>query len=691
MPMPRLFRVRREAARAAGEAARAAGKDGADAGGAAPISRHAMYTLLLALVPVLAPHAERLPGWCSAFAGAMFAWRAWLTWRAARGPVRPPGRWLLILLTFAALAATVYTHRTLFGRDAGVTFVTVLLSLKLLESRTRRDAVVAIFLSYFLILTNFFYSQSIGTGAVMLAALVLITSALIAASRDAAPMPLMRQHRLAAIILAQAFPMMLLLFLLFPRVQGPLWGLPADAQAGVSGLSDSMAPGNITRLSLSDGIAFRVSFSGPPPRGADLYWRGPVLSEFDGRTWRAIMANPMRPARFEAAGPAVDYQVTLEPSNRNWLFALEMPTRLPDFAKLTADLQPVADRPVTARLRYGARSYPGYRSVPAEEAADLEPYLALPVRSNPRTRAMMAGWYFENPDPRALVARALQYFRAEAFFYTLEPPLLDNNAVDEFLFGARRGFCEHYASAFVVMMRIARVPARVVTGYQGGEINPVDGVFTVRHSDAHAWAEVWLPGSGWTRVDPTSAVSPARVERGLQGALPERFAPPLIARFAGGWGGQWLVRARLGWEALGNKWNQLVLNYTPDRQRETLERAGMKTPTWQQMVMTLSLGIGTLLLGATLWMLRVARERDPVKREWDRLCARLARRGLGRAAHEGPLDFAARAGAEMTRRALPAEAAQNLRRVAEDYAALRYGPKTDKVALARFLRLARRL
>ena len=677
MRMPKFFPMSREALSADRSA------------GALPISRNAMFTLLLALLPVLLPHVDHLPLWCSAFAGMMFAWRAWLTWLEGRGPVQQPGRWLLMFLMLAALGATIYTHRTLFGRDAGVTFVTILLSLKLLESRTRRDAVVAIFLSYFLILTNFFYSQTIGTGAVMLVALVLITSALIAATRDAGPMPFVRQTRLAAIILAQAFPMMLLLFLLFPRVQGPLWGLPADAQAGVSGLSDSMSPGHITQLSLSDGIAFRVNFTGEVPRGTELYWRGPVLSEFDGRNWRAAASNPMRPARFEATGPAVDYEVTLEPSNRNWLFALEMPTRLPSFARLTPDLQPVTDKPVTARLRYNARSHPAYRAVPTEEAADLAPYLAVPSRSNPRTREMMIGWLFENPDPRALVDRAMRHFRTEEFFYTLEPPLLDNNAVDEFLFAARRGFCEHYASAFVVMMRIARVPARVVTGYQGGEINPVDGVFTVRQSDAHAWAEVWLPGSGWTRVDPTAAVSPARVERGLPGALPQRFAPPLIARFAGAWGGQWLARARLNWEAISNKWNQVVLNYTPDRQRETLERAGMKTPTWQEMVTALSLGLGALLMAATLWILRVARERDPIKREWDRLCARLAKRGLGRAAHEGPLDFAARVADEMGRRAMPAERALALRRIAENYAALRYGRKPDKVAVARFSRLAR--
>lgn len=674
MKLPRLFPTTRAALAADGAAV------------ARPAGQSAVLTLLVALLPVLLPHVDHLPLWCTVFAGLMFAWRVLITLREGRRGGALPPRWLLLVLMLLALAATLVTHRTLFGRDAGVTFVSVLLSLKLLETRTRRDVVVAIFLSYFLILTNFFYSQTIATAALMLAALVLITAALIAASRDAAPLPFRGQVRLAGVIVLQAFPMMLLLFVLFPRVQGPLWGLPADTQAGQTGLSDSMSPGLITQLSLSDGIAFRVDFKGQVPRAADLYWRGPVLSQFDGRNWRAQPAGAQKPARFDAAGAPVDHEVTLEPSNRPWLFALEMPTELPPNARLSADLQPLTDRLVTTRLRYTARSYPGYRPRATETPADLEPYLALPPRSNPRTRELVIGWLIDTPDPRVLIARTLRHFREEDFFYTLEPPLLDNDAIDQFMFAARRGFCEHYASAFVVMMRIARVPARVVTGYQGGEINPVDGVFTVRQSDAHAWAEVWLPGAGWTRVDPTAAVSPARIERGMPGALPQRFATPLLARLAGDWGARWSTRTRLAWEALANRWNQLVLNYTPDRQRETLERLGMKTPTWQDMVIALGVGIGLALLGVSAWLFTSGGERDPVRRAWLGVCERAARRGWPRAPHEGALDFAARLAAAPT---LPAERRARIVEIAGAYCALRYGRKPDKVAIAQFLRLAR--
>ena len=239
------------------------------------------------------------------------------------------------------------------------------------------------------------------------------------------------------------------------------------------------------------------------------------------------------------------------------------------------------------------------------------------------------------------------------------------------------------------MMRMARVPARVVTGYQGGEINPVDGVFTVRQSDAHAWAEVWLAGRGWTRVDPTAAVSPARVESGMPGAMPQRFAPPLIARLAGDWGAQWAARTRLNWEALANQWNQLVLNYTPERQRDTLLRIGMKTPTWQEMVIAMTLGVGSIALAVALWLVRAARERDPLIRAWQHCCERVAKLGARRAAHEGALDFCTRATLELEERQVPAERLHKLREIAERYSALRYGRKPDKVAVAAFIRLAR--
>ena len=660
-----------------------------------PAGRAAMLTLMAALVPVLGPHLSHLPAWCLAFGSILFLWRLWLVWRSRFAPVKLPSKWLLAFLMALAIAGTLWTHRTLFGRDAGVTFITLMLLLKLLETRSKRDAVIAVFLSYFLILTTFFYSQTIGTAALMLVSLVLITSALIAANRDAAPMPPLAQTRLAGTIILQAFPMMLVLFLLFPRVNGPLWGLPADSVSGVSGLSDSMSPGQITSLSLSDGVAFRVKFNSPMPKESAMYWRGPVLSSFDGRNWRMQAGNPLRPSRFEAAGVAVDYTVTMEPLQKAWLFALEMPTKLPDYAHLTPDLQPINSKPVQGRLRYDARSYPAYRPVAYEDRADLAPFLAMPPRVNPRTRNLVSTWMFEGTTGEALVARALNHFRTEEFFYTFEPPLLDNHPVDEFLFITKRGFCEHYASAFTAMMRMGGVPARVVTGYQGGEVNPVDGYFTVRQADAHAWSEVWLKGRGWVRVDPTSAVSPARIERGLAGALPQRFATPLMARFTPAWSTDALRKFKFNWEAVTNSWNQWVLNYSPDRQRETLQRLGMKTPTWQEMTVAMVAGMALVLLVVTGWVLKARRERDPVQRAWERFCQRLARAGFARASAEGPLDYSRRVAAEL-RRKRPASAAlaqvlSRIKAIAESYAALRYGRERDAAGVRQFAQMVKEL
>jgi protein-glutamine gamma-glutamyltransferase len=294
-----------------------------------------------------------------------------------------------------------------------------------------------------------------------------------------------------------------------------------------------------------------------------------------------------------------------------------------------------------------------------------------------------------------MVLRALRHFRSEDFFYTFEPPLLDNNPVDEFLFISKRGFCEHYASAFTAMMRMAGIPARVVTGYQGDEMNPVDGYFTVRQADAHAWSEVWLRGRGWVRVDPTAAVSPARIERGMSTALPQRFATPLIARFTPSWSTDAFQKVKFNWQAVTNAWNQWVLNYSPDRQKDTLERLGMKTPSWQDMVIALVIGMGLVSLVVTGWLLKSRREYDPVQRAWEQFCQRIARAGVARAPAEGPLDFARRAAAELCA-SRPASAAlahllPRLQAIAETYAALRYGPQHDAPGVRQFTQMVREL
>jgi transglutaminase-like putative cysteine protease len=483
----------------------------------------------------------------------------------------------------------------------------------------------------------------------------------------------------AGVLLAQAAPVMLILFFLFPRVQGPLWGLPQDAYSGVTGLSDSMSPGLISRLSQSDAIAFRVKFQKDAPPMRQLYWRGPVFWHFDGRTWRPGEFRPFGQLKFEASGAPYDYEVTLEPHNHNWLFALELAAKLPPGANVTSDYMLISRTPVRARMRYDMRSYTSFAIRGADEADEIRRGLQLPRGFNPKARELAQSWAASINSDAAIAQKALSYFREQGFVYTLEPPLLGRDSVDEFLFGSKQGFCEHYASSFAFLLRAAGVPARVVTGYQGGDINPVDGYMIVRQSDAHAWAEVWLNGRGWVRFDPTAAASPVRVESGVAAAVPATDPLPLMARTTL----IWLRGVRYNLDALANKWNQLVLSYNPERQREFLARVGMSEPSWESMAMTLFWGVGGVLALLTAWLLRRIRTTDPVQRLWLRFCAKLGKKGSPRSAHEGPADFVAR-----TAERYPGEA-ERIRAIGERYIALRYGELADPRVLAELRMLVR--
>jgi len=630
-----------------------------------------LAVLVAAATLAVASHVQWLAVWVSVAAAALLAWRI-LT--LVRGVALPP-RWMLLLLTIATVAGVFVSYRTVLGRDPGVTLLVMLLFLKLLETRAARDVFVVAFLVYFVALANFFYSQSIPIAGLMLLTVTVATTALVGFS--APGRPLADDLKTAGRMLIQAGPVMLLLFFLFPRVQGPLWGLPQDAYTGVAGLSDTMTPGSISSLSLSDAIAFRVKFEDAAPPRNQLYWRGPVLTDFDGRTWRVSLPQLRRAMSVDAFGAPIDYEVTLEPHNRNWMFALEMPTRLPASARLTSEYLPISFTPIRSRIRYEMRSAPQFQARSGGEPGDLVAALRLPAAFNPRARALAAEWRASFPDQPAIVRRAIEFFRSSRFEYTLEPPLLGRDSVDEFLFDTKQGFCEHFASSFVFLMRAAGVPARVVTGYQGGDANPVDGYMVVRQADAHAWSEVWLPASGWTRVDPTAAAVPIRVELGITAAAPA--GAPLLMRG----GMQWLRRARYEWDALTNQWNQWVLGYNPDRQLEVLSRFGMKQPSWETMTLTLFWSVGGVLLLVALWLLRGARRQDAVQRAWLRFCNKLARKGLARPRTEGPLDYSAR----VSRRLPESEGA--VRAIANLYVEQRYGRAVDADSLARLKTLVR--
>lgn len=651
-------------------------------------------TLLLlgACAMVLLPHFLHLPWWTSLICGGLLLWRAWIT---VRGQRLPP-LWLLLPLAALTMAGIYIDFRTLLGRDAGVAMLALLLTFKLLEMRARRDLFVVLLLSFFLLLTGFFYSQSILSLLWMMATLVLILAVQLSFQYTGLVPPLKQRLRLGALVLAMALPLTLILFLLFPRIQGPLWGMPGDAHGGRTGLSDSMAPGNIAQLALSDEIVFRVKFIDAAPAPSRLYWRGAVLNNFDGRTWTQGQAS--RPAVDTAThvqvasnlnldlnlspdrATTVRQQITMEANGQRWLFALETPQLAPALegiaVRLTADHQIRAARAINERVRYDVTS--NLKPAPSDpiSASSLQQALALPHDFNPRTQEFAADLRKKWPDDAALVSAVLSFFRHEKFSYTLEPPLLGRDSVDDFLFSSRAGFCEHYASSFVVLMRAAGIPARVVTGYQGGETNPVDGMMTVRQSDAHAWAEVWLPPRGWVRVDPTAAVAPSRIETQLSNVLPRSFFGNLLGGAAGQanwWSGLNDATAllRANWEALGNGWNQWVLNYTPARQMGLLRWLGFDGFDWRSLII-LMLAIGTVAAGSVTLPLLLARNKNnPLDTVYSSLCAQMARRGMARNKHEGPGTYGRRLCASNSPLTPPVKIA--VQRFMALYEALQYG------------------
>ena len=634
-----------------------------------PLDAACVPWLLAAALATAGPHAPHQPLWLALLAGASLLWRALLWLRRA---TLPP-RWLLLGVMLAGVIGIGLYYRTLFGRDAGVALLVLLMAGKPLEARTRRDALVVVMLGYFLLLTHYFYSQSIATGLWLFATLTLLTAALIRLHGAAAWQPAFRQ---AATLLLQALPLMLALFVLFPRVQGPLWGLPRDAYAGMTGLSDAMAPGSLDALIRSGAIAFRARFDGKPPPPPERYWRGPVLEDYDGLTWTRPPASARNAApapRLEPGGTIYRYSMTLEAHNQRWLLALDLPISRPQDSLFSSRLETLSREPVRSRTRFDFTSAGATQANRDEAAPLLARTLSLPAERNPRSRALGEQWRAQNGgDARAISDTALRFFNREAFYYTLNPPRTGADAVDDFLFSTRRGFCEHYAGAYVVLMRAAGVPARVVTGYQGGEINPVDGVLTVRQSDAHAWAEIWLAGTGWLRVDPTAAVAPARIEQGLEAALPAGETLPALIRLDT----DWLRSLRFRWEAMNNAWHQWVLGYNPERQREALSRLGFGDPDWRTLAAALAAVCGTVLLLLVATMLYARPRRAPAERAWQGFCAALARHGVERNAWEGPEALAARVA-----ETLPPLAALTAR-AATAYVRLRYATAAEASAPA---------
>ena len=617
-------------------------------------SRDTLF-LLLVIAWVLLPQVRQLPLWCSALAAAVLAWRGWLALHA-----RPlPGKRWRIGLLLLTLAATWFTHKTLLGRDAGVTMLVVLLTLKTLELRARRDAFVVFFLAFFCMLSNFFYSQSLFTAFSMLVALLGLLTVLVLAHLPVGKPPLARAARTAGGMALLGAPVMVLLFVLFPRM-APLWGLPSDAMAGRSGLSASMQVGTGAKLALDDSVVMRLQFDGARvPRQRDLYFRGPVLSQFDGKQWQpaASVSGSRSGARanLQVAGDALDYEVTMEPSNRPWLMLMEAAATSPVGPGLEAtmqeDLQWLVARPITDLLRYRVTSYPAFTYGPAQGSLALREFVALPPGFNPRTLQLASDILRDPKNARAtpaqLVQLALDRLRTGGYSYTLEPGLYGTHTADEFWFDRKEGFCEHIASSFVILMRALDIPARIVTGYQGAQQNSVDGSWIVRQSDAHAWAEVWQPGWGWVRIDPTSAVAPGRVGSGDRLAAPQGVVGQALATMSP----TLLTSLRGFWDAANNSWNQRILNYSQGRQLDLLRSLGFASPSWADLSYLLIVAIVLAALGGAAWLWWERTQHDPWLRLLGRARRRLAAGGVASDAATSPRRLAEQATARYGSRA----------------------------------------
>ena len=638
-----------------------------------------LTNLGILLVAAQLPQATLLPVWVALTGLALVMLRFALLWRERARFGSTAGRripsWALAVVALALAFAIRKTYGYFVGRDPCVAFLFVLVGIKFLEVRTRRDGTLLVCLAVFLLITPFFYSQSPLAALAALPAILATGAALESLAHPQAASISIGSVRAAwlrtLVMIAQGLPIATALFLLFPRLASPLWGLPADHGAA-TGLSDRMAPGSISELSLSDTVAFRVDFDGPAPPARLRYWRGPVLSLFNGREWRAAPPQPGGRLVDESAR-SVRYTVTLEPNDHPWLFALDFPAEAPaidldagsrggggSLAGYSREQQFLMRGPITQPIRYTieSRLVDSYPMASAREAQ----LNARPPVGNPRTVDFARAMRQQYPDERRYISALLQWFHNEPFFYTLAPPLLEEQPVDMFLFDTRRGFCEHFASAFVVMLRAAGIPARVVTGYQGGEINPRGGYMIVRQSDAHAWAEAVVNGR-WQRFDPTAAVAPSRVERGLFGSVPAGDPVPLFSRQDGGW----LKSVQLTIDALNHHWRNSVISFNRDRQRALWREWKIdQFAAWQVVVaVAVALGLWAVLVLAGFAARRKQQERALTL--WDAACRRLAKAGLPRLAHEGPLAFAERA----SRRWPQFEIA--FRAIGESFASLRYG------------------
>ena len=622
--------------------------------------------ILGALLIAVSPHAFRLPLWIVIWCLGLWGYVYWAT----QNNRQRPGRTLRLFLTIGAAIAGLATFGYSFRLDTGVALLALMLGIKPLEIHSHRDRMVTLFLINFLIITNLFYSNALVMTLYMFGSVFITTAVLIHINHSQGA--LLTKLRLSGVIMVQALPLMIILFFLFPRIPGSLFGITKQS-VGTTGFSDTLSPGSISRLVRSSEIAFRVEFNNNIPNPDHLYWRGIVFKNFDGETWSQGFKLFSRPVELPGEN-SVEYTITLEPHGKKWLFALDLPITSPSGTRMLDDLTLMSFRDVKERMRYTVKSRTIYNT------GDFKPWelktLKLPAGVNPKAFALARKWADASGTPDRIVKTALEFFAKNNFAYSLNPPQLDSNPVDDFLFRTRKGYCEHYASAFAFLMRAANIPARIVGGYLGGELNPYGDYMIVRQSDAHAWVEVWLPARGWVRIDPTSAVAPERVEQGMAAALPPEELETMFSIFNVGPLKTYWKKAVFGWDVANKYWNQWVLGYSYLRQKTLLSKIGIHIGSWKGPLKALLLAaalISVLVFLLYLGMFKsVFEKKDAVLRAYAEFCTKLARAGIARKPAQGPVDYARKAG--YIRRDLK----EKIHKITELYVFLRYARGGDQ-------------
>ena len=606
---------------------------------------HTIIWLATGIILAGLPHWQRLPVWIPSIhlvliiARIYFPYKYSAIWSTQTSIINI----LRLLIMVFGVLGIYSSYGTLAGRDVGIALLVLLGGLKIFESKNKRDFYICTYLGYFLVITNFFYTQTIPTAVYMFFVIIVMTSNLIEFNDTENKLSILNRFRIATTFLLQSLPIMLVLFILFPRVNGPLWGLPKDAYTGITGIDDQMSPGTISKLVQSSEVAFRVTFEGKIPDQSRLYWRGPVLWQTDGRKWTTGASNnDHENASATFSGDQIKYDLIIEPTNKKWLFGLELVSDIPEQTHLTYDYQLKTLEPIRTRKAFSLTSYTDF-NLNNTSSHDLERGLQLPEYSHLRSQEFGATLRTQYKEPEKIIQATLDWFKDQAFEYTLKPPLITGDPVDEFLFNSRKGFCEHFAAAFTVIMRSAGIPARIVTGYQGGEVNPVGNYLIVRQYDAHAWTEVWLEDKGWVRIDPTFAISPARVNDGIETAMPDAvFDIPLGLKNN-------LTIYKL-WQQLRNtvdmvnyQWAQWILGYGPERQARLLKKIGFKSINWKELTILLFIILGIIVAAIALYIFKNTPNKiDPAKKYYDVFCKKLAKLGIPRYSYEGPDDFAQR-------------------------------------------------